>query len=85
MTMKINLNDNCRVKLTEAGIKQWIEWHKELRLPPKAQAYFETPRLDPSGLHQTQLWCLMQIFGPAIHIGIGDVFFEDNEILVDAE
>lgn len=79
--MKLNINEQVRVKLTAAGIKEYERYYRELMPVGTKEEYFY-PRLDAEGWHRTQLWCLMQEFGPAIYMGMPDVFFENNEIEV---
>lgn len=69
--ISVNMNARCRVRLTEYGRKVRGEFYANLRLP--------CPPVDEL---EDQLWCLMQMFGPAISIGMSRVPFVDNRIEV---
>lgn len=60
--MKVNMNDNVRVKLTDRGrqiLRQnWAKYGVQYEI-----------REDEDGYYQTQLWCLFQDFGKSIRIG----------------
>lgn len=67
--MKININTQAKVKLTEKG----------LAIASKS-AFIN---IETDGTITTELWVLMKIFGPYIHMG-ADIPFEKNIIeLVD--
>ena len=66
MSVKLNINDQVSVKLTDAGKARWRGLFG--RTPP----YFVV----------VPLWELMQMFGPGLHMGMTDMYFVDNEIEV---
>lgn len=60
MKVTFNLNDNVRVKITEAGYSVWEKFHRDLRIdPPDLKA-----KTDPDGRHTFQMHEVMMIFGP---------------------
>lgn len=74
MKVRININDRVRVKLTEHG-RDLVSKHDGLA--------FERFKVDADGRIETQLWCLMQAFGPHLYMG-GQIPFE-TEIEVVAQ
>lgn len=76
----INLNTRCRVKLTEQGQKRYTQYWKEIA------SHMPTPEItkDPDGYSQWMLWELMNVFGPAMQMGVGNVPFEGNDIQLQA-
>ncbi len=81
--MKTNLNAVVRVKLTDAGDKTYRQFHERLIGLPLDLI---PPRLDADGFFKTQLWVLMQVFGPVTFMGMGNQHFENNEIeIVESE
>jgi hypothetical protein len=67
----MNLNDSVFVVLTDAGLDMYNKAHTCI---PN-----HTPRTER---HLTiQLWSLMEIFGPHIHMTMSHMPFVDNEIL----
>jgi len=81
--MKINLNDNVRVKLTKKGLLVLMEQHEELMsiFPERARYHFRTPETDRDGWTKFQLWSLMQKFGKHIGMGFDPVFETEIEIV----
>lgn len=66
---KINLNNTCRVKLTDTG-KEIIRKH------PGRYEY------DENGYFTTELWEIMQLFGKYLFLGTLNLPFEtDFEIV----
>lgn len=76
-----NINDKVTVTLTQEGLKVLLEDH--YRYSP----FCKTSSL-PSGLkgmeYTTQIWCLMEIFGPKI-IMSGPQFFVHNTLKIESE
>lgn len=61
---KLNLNDSCKFRLTAAGAAVWnAQWGN---MPARLR---QTEGKAEGDEVQTQLWCLMEIFGPHTHIG----------------
>lgn len=88
---KINLNDYVKVKLTDSG--KDIFYHQYDQINEKYGKEVCTPYYpeeDSDGFIEIQLWRLMQIYGPAISMGMRYVPFGrnaiyfDDEVLVDA-
>ena len=72
--MKINLNTQVKVKLTELGeayYKKFL-WENE----------FSGYEPDDKGYLHFPLWEVMQIFGPLCEMG-GAPFFENNEFIME--
>ena len=69
----VNLNNRVRAKLTPYG----LECHRTdfERMFADYNIDYRPPRLDAEGYLDTQLWCLMQEYGPYITIG-GQLPFE---------
>ena len=66
----MNINDYVWVRLNSEGATIANAFY--------CHPHHPIPKFEP-GLKKFQLWELMQIFGPPIHLG-GPSFFEDNEI-----
>lgn len=86
--MKINLNDEVKVKLTEVGVQRLAELHYELnedvkRRNGKGLGHFVL-RLDQDGYYKTQLWALCDKFSPFMKLG-SESAFKDNEIIIKDE
>lgn len=64
-TMKININTQAKVKLTDKG-----------RVIASKSAFVH---IENDGTITTELWSLMAVFGPYIHMG-ADIPFEKNLI-----
>jgi hypothetical protein len=77
--MKFNLNEHVKVKLNQRGLDILKANHEELFRGKRA---WTPPDTDKDGYYRTQLWCLMQDFGPHIHLG-GNPPFE-TEIILDS-
>lgn len=70
--VSINLNDTVRVKLNDVGLAIYRQAAEDLRasLPEKAQQYVATePKIEPDGTYRTQMWAIMQMFGPHLSMG----------------
>jgi hypothetical protein len=66
--MRINLNDTIEFTLTQHGAYVWTAYygtHGRSKLPGPTSA---------------QLWVFMQVFGPSMKIGLGDLMIEANTI-----
>lgn len=71
--MEVNLNDYAEVVLTDVGARIWNEYEKGFA---KYAIPGWEPRLKKEGdTLKQQLWSLMKIYGPHIHLG-GAVPFE---------
>lgn len=75
--MKLNLNIACKFVLTEEGAKVWNDQY--LVIPAE---YRPAPKCADEKV-SSQLWVVMSVFGKFIHIGMGAVFFKDNNIEID--
>lgn len=81
---KVNINDAVRVKLTEFGVEILRKRHEQLNevlLRHGAKIEPFVLRLDDKGYYNTQLWMLMNIFGPYSNIGFPIIF--DNGIIFE--
>ena len=74
-TVKFNINNYVRVKLTPYGLSILEQQHNELAAKfPKIREFMPPKMVD--GWCRFQLWSLMQTFGPSISIGMNNVPFE---------
>lgn len=73
--MIINLNQNCRVVLTDFGARHYNYWHAFLgkNAPPDKKE---------GDVLETELWGLMQIFGETMYNGMPKIPFVDNNIKI---
>lgn len=71
--MIINLNNICRVTLTDFGARHYNYWH----YPFGKKA---PPELKEGEILTAELWQVMQIFGETMFNGIDKVPFRDNKI-----
>lgn len=79
MIIKININDEVKVKLTEFGIKVLKQKHDELNKMIKERGGKGTEfvlRIDEDGYYKTQLHNLMHTFGEYTTLGIKELPFE---------
>lgn len=74
--MRFNVNDHVKVRLTERGRTLLRKNHDKLfaPVPPAARMEFFLPEEDAEGWSEWQLWCLMQEFGPHMHMGFDPPF-----------
>jgi hypothetical protein len=80
----MNMNDMVRIKLKPAGEKILRDKHDKLNRWIKKRngsLHDFDLRLDAEGYYRTQLWCVMQDFGPHIRLGAEAPF--ETEILLD--
>lgn len=87
---QLNLNDEVKVKLTEAGIKILEDRHNyflkqfgDRATAIKALGEFKAPKVDENGYSSFQLWELMNIFGQAMYNGNPNIPFEMNIAIDD--
>ena len=77
--MKVNINDEVKVKLTAHGRDCLVEYGGEfLDVQTTLALYMST---DKDGYHHFQLWKLVEIFGKYMWHG-GEQLFEDNIIII---
>ena len=73
MDFKVNANAQVKVKLTDLGVALLKDKHDELNAHIKSRGGIGfgefVLRLDSEGYYTTQLWTLMQDFGPYMSIG----------------
>lgn len=83
--MKMNMNDQVRVKLTPYGMNclrsHLIEYNNFREQFAAAPLPFTLPTTDAEGYMTWSLWELMNIFGKYHSVG-HPVIFEDNSVLV---
>lgn len=80
VTVSLNVNDEVWVKLTDEGHKYYRDaWNERLG---GCNLEYYPPREDSQGYSQWQLWCLMDWFGPGIHMGMAP-FFHGDILLTD--
>lgn len=81
--MKLNVNVQVKVRLTDIGINILRAKHDELKKTFNRLGDFKSPPVDADGYSSFQLWGLMQTFGP--HMGLGfNVPFE-TDIVIDSK
>lgn len=78
--MNFNINNHVKVKLTPFGIHILKKQHDDLSQWMNNLGEFEL-QLTEDGYYKTQLWCLMETFGPHIHIGTNTPF--ETEIILE--
>lgn len=91
--IKININDTCKVKLTELGHQVHFDYRmKELQALKDSgvpcedlntKGFFEL-KINDDGKAEMLLWKLMNIFGPKLFCG-QEHFFEDGIIEIERE
>ena len=64
--MKVNINDEVRVKLTRLGRRMYSEWQESTFNPP-----------TKDGMLNIQIWSLMEIFHPAMHMAARPAFVDN--------
>ena len=82
--MRLNLNDNIKVKLTEHG--KDIYYHQYDRLNNafgKQLCKPSMPKVDEDGYTTFQLWCFMELYGVHIGMALPNVI-EPLDIVFDA-
>ena len=72
--MKININSQVSVKLTDSGETVIISYWDSLGV---VAAHYS---LQESKIVTMPFWELMQIFGPSVHMGMPKMLFVDNEV-----
>ena len=79
------MNRMCRVKLTDLGLKHYLDRQREFRSKyPQVNPEIKPPTLDEDGYYVTQLWCLLEEFGDSIDMGM-DPPFVGCEIQIDID
>lgn len=79
----INMNDYVLIKLRPAGVE--ILRRDEERIRADVPSYHATQFTEgPDGYTKMQLWAVMEMFGPHIHMGF-DVPFETDIRIVRPE
>lgn len=77
--IKINLNEQCKVKLTEHGRNIILTKYKEFLTHDQAVSHIARVT-DGYGYSRFQLWELFEIFGSEIFLTMGNPPFVDNDI-----
>lgn len=81
--MKININDNVRVRLTDYGKeilrRNFYAWNTDF---PQAFKEFALPKEDSEGWSLWQIWCLMETFCKFMPLG-GEVPFHTEIEIAD--
>jgi hypothetical protein len=82
--MKFNLNDNCKVRLTDHGREILQRDHYDFWMKcnhPEFANNYHPPIEDVNGWSTWQMWILMQKLGQYQGIGVKNVFDLDIEIV----
>ena len=87
--IKLNLNDEVKVKLTQEGMEYYCNKHNSIYkdMPELLEKYkFEIKDLylkqDKEGYIKFQLHELFLAFGSECYVGSGISYFDRNEILI---
>lgn len=72
--MQVNINTPCTIVLTEAGAKVW---NRAFDVIPFANR--PVPKVAGDTV-KTQLWCVMEIFGPHTYLGMREPLFQGNNL-----
>jgi hypothetical protein len=80
--LAFNVNDNVRVRLTDAGRLHHRRQHDKLRREYPSIGRYRPPKADAEGYTSWQLWDLMKTFGPIISMGSPPPF--EMDIRIDA-
>ena len=81
----VNINDMCRVILTDHGAKVLNAHYRKLEqemLVYNLQQKVIRPDMHKGQILDMQLWELMQIFGEHLFVGAEPVF-ENNKLLIE--
>lgn len=76
--MNININDTVTVGLTPYGVKVVKEYYAKYGIA--AHDISRLHETDEYVTYQSELWELMQIFGPCLYMGCISMPFVDNII-----
>ena len=74
--MKFNINDNVKVKLSQAGFDILRGEHEKLRKAVPMLGEFKPPTVDDDGYTQFQLWNLMEVFGKYFYMSNSNYPFQ---------
>lgn len=88
-TIKINLNDNIKIKLTEEGRKILLDEYMRYSKPFKSEEerikrkiemikHSIQPYMDDEGYFTTQLHNLMSVFGTHMNVGFNQLIADNN-------
>ena len=81
--MKININDDIKIKLTKSGRKVVKENAQVFNIGAGKKIVSEKWPVDKEGYSGVQLWVLMKEFGSKCWLGNPDFpYFENNEIVL---
>jgi hypothetical protein len=79
--VKLNINETCQVVLTAYGASVYNAYEKQFE-----NLTYTTPNYKATGdTLKAQLWHLFQVFGDCIHMGMCEVPFEGNNIIIIGE
>lgn len=78
--MRLNINQNIKVKLRESGLKELERQHDGFSSSIKSSVSFNPPLVDKDGYSTFQLWDLMSTFGHMIDLGSALPF--DAEMII---
>lgn len=77
----LNLNDIIRVKFTDYGKDIYYHRHDDL-IDRGVHLKRNYPTIDDDGYSAMQLHHFMNVFGPHLKIGIGNLIIKDNDIYI---
>ena len=81
--LRFNINETVHVRLTDRGRAIHRQEFDDLSTQfPNCGLTYSPPREDADGWSEWQLWHLMEMFGPHIHLG-GEQPFETNIVIPD--
>jgi hypothetical protein len=79
MKIIVNLNDKVSVRLTPAGEAIWADWYRAGN-PLRSIPDYITKKIDEKGWISFQLWDFMNVFGPALYLGMHAPLFVENDV-----
>lgn len=83
---EFNLNCYIKVKLTDLGKEIYFHQYDKLNeFYDKEIIKPSYPELDENGYYKGQAWQIFNLFGPYIDIGVNELPFHPNIIIVNDE
>lgn len=83
--MRLNLNDEIKVKLTEHGKNIYYHQYDQLNTALGREVCKPSyPKVDEDGYTTFQLWCFIELYGVHIGMSLPNVI-EPLEIVCDAD
>ena len=77
--MKLNVNADCYVKLTPAGLERFYKKQRDLGITGNMMRHPD--KVDKTNWCRFHIWDLMQTFGDMMFMGATELPFENNSIV----